>query len=90
MKLFIFLITFILISSVFAKDPENRFEAELKYLEQEALTTDEVKLSNSAILKQQSPKKEILQIEVKENEFTEEEPLFFKTKEVRPRRIRSR
>lgn len=75
--------------NLFADDTENRFEEELKYLEQEALTTDEVKISNSAIQKQQSP------VEVKENKQetnidNNEETLFFKFKEVRPRRIRSR
>lgn len=86
MKYLIIFLSFAFSFNLFADDTENRFESELKYLEYEALTTDEVKLSNSAIQKQQLPD------DAKENKTEEinEENLFFKSKEIKPRRIRSR
>jgi len=62
---------------------ENRFENELKYLEQESYTTDEIKLIDSAILKKEAVEKQL-------NKNEDEENIFFKTEEVKPRRIRSR
>jgi uncharacterized protein YihD (DUF1040 family) len=82
MKYLTIFLSIILTKQLYALEAESRFESELKYLEQEALITDEVKLSNSAILK------EVIIKDKKDK--TEEENIFFKTEEIRPRRVRSR
>lgn len=85
MKYLIFTLCTVYCLNLFADVTDNRFEAELKYLEREALTTDEVKISNSAIQKEEltTEQKEIKKDETEEN-------IFFKTPDIKPRRIRSR
>jgi hypothetical protein len=85
----LFLIVLILSSlKIFAEETsfdENdnaRFNEEFKVLESDSKKSDEVKITNSAVLKE-IPPTELMQNENNEN-------LFFKTEEVKPRRIRSR
>jgi hypothetical protein len=85
----LFLIVFIFGSQkIFAEETsfdENdnaRFSEEFKVLENVSKKADEVKITNSAVLKE-IPPTELMQNENNEN-------LFFKTEEVKPRRIRSR
>jgi hypothetical protein len=86
MKYLTIFLSIILTKQLYAIEAESRFESELKYLEQEALVTDEVKISHSAIRKEEIIDKKL---EVKKDK-AEEENIFFKTEEIRPRRVRSR
>ncbi len=78
------IILFIFTTSVFAND----FEDEFNFLEQDIPTSDEVHISSSAI-----QKPTIKESDTTTEDNTEDEKnieLFFKTEDVKPRRIRSR
>jgi hypothetical protein len=79
MKL-ILLISLLATSSILKSEEQNndRFQDEIKFLEKESIKKDEVKIISSGL------KKENQTAPVKD------EDVFFKTEEVKPRRIRSR
>ena len=81
MKIILFFSLVIMSSSqMFAND----FDDEFNFLKNEALISDEVKVSNAGIQKEEITK------EIIEDKKINDENIFIESTEVKPRRIRSR